>query len=186
MTEIQPASRAERPYIRQIYMEAFPREERKPFWLIRRHMRHGKMELLSVVNDGAPVGLAITATGRSVVLLDYFAIEAGRRDGGLGSAALAALLQRYEGKQFFLEIESTEIPSDNQAQRLSRKAFYLRNGLQDTGLRMSLFGVDMELLSSPAGLDWPACSSIYRLLYGPDYTDHVVLTGYGSAPGNCG
>lgn len=176
MPEVRPVPRGQLHWVREIYNEAFPQRERKPVWMIRRYQRQGKMELLAVCEGGGAVGMAIAAVTADTVLLDYFAIEAHLRDRGLGGGALAALLQRYAGKQFFLEIESTELPSENHAQCLARKAFYLRNGLQDTGLRMDLFGVPMELLASSADLDWPACQPIYRLLYGPQYARHVVLT----------
>ena len=184
MIELLPPAYAHMPFIREVYAEAFPKRERKPFWLIRHYMRSGRMELLSVCQDGAPVGLAVSAISDDTVLLDYFAIAASLRDQGLGGQAMAALLARYGDRQFFLEIESTELPCDNHEQCLSRKAFYLRNGLYDTGLRMRLFGVPMELLASTPDLDWPACTSIYRLLYGPAFSTHVVLepAGFSESP----
>lgn len=174
MIDLRPAGRAEMPFVRQVYLEAFPKSERKPMPLIRRYARQGLMELLVVCQQEQMAGIAIPAIWQDTVLLDYFAMDQHRRGGGLGSQAMAALLDRYDGKNLFLEIESTEVPCDNPEQRQSRKAFYLRNGLYDTGHRLRLFGVEMEVLANNAALPFEACAGVYRQLYGPRFASRAV------------
>ncbi len=151
--------------VRRLYGRAFPASEKKPFWLIRKKCRDGLAEML-VIENGDFAGLAITALYGDYVLLDYFAVHDKKRGSGIGSEAIKLLCDRYGGKKFFLEIESTKIPSDNMKQRESRKRFYLRNGLVETGMEISLFGVRMEVLSNGCGLTYDEYTSLYRETYG--------------------
>lgn len=172
--------------IHRLYKEAFPPEERKPFLLIRRKCWEGVTEMLSIEDEnGTFLGLAITMLDGDIVLLDYFAIDPGCREGGVGSAALVLLKERYEAKRFLLEIENTamesiapaaakgfgngrqkESPEQIQKLRLRRKSFYLRNGMTPLPFLVNLFGVDMEVLSSGCSVTFAEYRAVYEHVYG--------------------
>ena len=95
---------------------------------------------------------------------------------GYGTEALLLLRELYSDRQFFLEIEEPEEKALNQADRLRRKKFYLQNGMEETGIRIVLFGVDMELLcAGKESLTFGKCERLYRELLGPMYTEMVKL-----------
>ena len=94
--------------IEKLYLEAFPKSERKPFDLMLRKQTEGKMEILSIEEENAFLGLAILAFDKDIVLLDYFAISPDFRGQGVGSRAIQALQKIYRGKRFVLEIETTK------------------------------------------------------------------------------
>lgn len=162
-------------FILDLYQQAFPEAERKPFSLIERKTAMGSMEILAIKEENKRVGLAITAEEDSLVVLDYFAITEEWRGQGAGSEALMLLQALYEDKQFFLEIEEPDENAENQEQRLRRKAFYLKNGMLETGIRIRLFGINMEILATKAGLTYAQCEKLYRSLYGPMYQKVVQL-----------
>ncbi len=166
MLQIYPAKNEELPFLRRLYRAAFPAVERKPFSRIRKNVRQGLMELLVITEGEAPVGLAVTARAGGVVLIDYLAISGDCRGRGCGSSALKALTNRYPDCSLFLEIEAPDPSAENQQQRLARKAFYLRGGFVETGERVRLFGVEMELLSFPAAMRFADCLPLYRRMYG--------------------
>lgn len=58
--EIRAANGRELRKIKRIYLEAFPRTERKPFRMMKKKARQGAMELLSILDGGRIVGLAVT------------------------------------------------------------------------------------------------------------------------------
>lgn len=134
----------------RLYDSAFPEDEKKPIQLILDKRRTGQTEILAIVSDsGDFLGEAITLSDGDIALLDYFAISSELRGGGIGSKALALLLERFESSRLILEIESTLLENtENSAQRLARKSFYLRAGLKPEDYTVELFGVEMELLSS--------------------------------------
>ena len=151
-------------YLKGLYREAFPREERKPFWLIRRKVRQGVMGLWLLEEDG-PAGMASAIFAGERVLLDYFAIDARRRGQGLGSRALAELQGFCQGRTLLLEIEALEAGAQNYDQRVRRKRFYLKNGMEETGLVCSVFGNRMELLcwNCDTGIPFEEYREIYRV-----------------------
>ena len=60
--------------IEDLYLRAFPKAERKPFSLMVKKQLEGTMEILSIEEENAFLGLAIFAHDKDIALLDYFAI----------------------------------------------------------------------------------------------------------------
>lgn len=162
--------------IRALYKQAFPRAERKPFFLMLKKQREGFIEILSIEDEkGEFVGLAIMVLYCDLALLDYFAILPEKREGGIGSAAFQLLKKRYGDKKFFLEIESPEVESDNTEQRIRRKAFYLKNGMTILPFMVKLFGVEMEILTDNCSLDFQEYYGIYQDIFGRVVSRNVRL-----------
>ncbi|MCD7766745.1 MAG: GNAT family N-acetyltransferase [Lachnospiraceae bacterium] len=156
-------------FILDLYQRAFPDNERKPFSLIERKASMGEMEILLIREERKRIGFAVVAYAEHLVLLDYFAIDERWRDQGYGSMALELLEGLYSDRQMFLEIEKAGVSL--LAGR--RKAFYLRNGMQETGIDVEMFGVKMELLSTLPGLTFEECESVYRSIYGALYRNVI-------------
>ncbi len=173
--ELSNAGSLDLKYIRDLYRISFPDVERKPFSLIERKAAMGTMEILMMSEGGERMGLAITASDGELVLLDYFAVDPFKRGQGAGSEALQLLLALYNDRQFFLEIERPVDDAPNLEERILRKQFYLKNGMLETGIKIRLFGIPMELLTSRPGLTFEACRGMYRELYGPMYQKVVSL-----------
>lgn len=153
--------------IQRLYLEAFPAEEQKPFALLLKKRAEGLVEILSIESKGGVfLGLAIVVLYRDLALLDYFAIAPEQREGGVGSAAFQLLRQRYAGRRFFLEVESTGVEAANAAQRMRRKAFYLRNGMAETAMLVNLFGVEMEVLADACSVRFEEYQALYYDVFG--------------------
>lgn len=132
-----------------LYRSAFPKSERKPFWMIRRKKKLGESDVWYFREDGKFMGLATTVNDKDgKVLFDYFAVTGKDRGKGNGGKMLKLILKQYEGRDLFGEIELVDENAANNAERVRRKAFYLRHGLVALGVKVNLFGVDMELLSN--------------------------------------
>lgn len=134
--------------IENLYEETFPFEEKKPFDMIMKY--NGKtFELIAVETEenGEFLALVILLKYKDLLLIDYFATTKINRNKGLGTKILKMLLEKYKDKKIFLEIESTEIASDNIEERIKRKNFYLKNGFKKEDFYIDLFGIEMEILS---------------------------------------
>ncbi len=160
--------------IKKLYNEAFPANEKKPFWMIRMKHRKGAADVWVAENGGEFAGMAITMNGADLVLLDYFAVSTDKRSCGIGGEALKSLQREYEGRRFFLEIESIEEGAQTQAERERRKKFYLTNGMQELGVDVTLFGVDMELLGYNCGINFEEYRGLYFDTYGNWAAKNVV------------
>lgn len=142
------AEKEELLQIRRLYMQAFPKAERKPFAMIKQKVQKGSMDILAVRGENlALTGFAITLKYKDMVLIDYFAIAPEFRNRGVGSEALRLLREWYRDIRLFLEIEVVDPEAVNYEERRRRKQFYLRNGFSETGKFVSIFGVRMELMT---------------------------------------
>lgn len=163
-------------FILDLYQQSFPETERKPFSEIERKTAMGSMEMLIIKEKKRRVGFAITAVTEESVLLDYYAFSKEEQGKGYGSEILQLLKELYSEKLFFLEIEEPDEGAENQSERIRRKAFYLKNGMQETGIRIRLFGIPMEILAAQEDMTFEQCRKLYRFLYGPMYQKVVQLT----------
>lgn len=148
--------------IKKLYNSAFPKSEKKPFWLICKKQKQGITDIFYLEENNKFCGLAITILFKNIVLLDYFAIAKSSRCKGHGSEALIELQKYYGDKIFILEIESTKITAENQNERIRRKSFYKRNGMTETGIGINLFGVEMEVLSNGTDLTYDEYFEIHK------------------------
>ena len=159
--------------LRRLYGQAFPPQERKPFAVIRRMFREGKADVWCVLAQGKFAGLATTVNGEERILIDYFAVTEKCRGRGIGSGAMACLLNLYGHKGVFLEIESTQTPGPEAELRQKRKAFYVSCGLEPLHVHAKVFGVPMELLGIRCQLDFPGYRAFYRDNMSPWTADHL-------------
>lgn len=163
--------------LKKLYKTAFPRSERKPFGLILKNRREGKAEILAAVDQsGAFCGLAISFFSEGLVLLAYFAVLPALRGQGIGAALLCALRERYAEQKFFLEIERADREDDPSGLKARRKAFYLRNGMSETGLFVRLFGVELEILSDRCAVSFEEYFRVYLEVSGKIAEKNVLLS----------
>ena len=137
-----------------LYEEAFPAEEKKPISLMEHLAEKGQMELFAVTDQDEFVGLAFNMMDGNTALLDYFAVSPEKRNGGYGSKSLKLLLERFRSNKYIFEIEMQDEKAENAQDRKRRKAFYLRNGLKETGLFAHVYGTDFELLTPDGSLTY--------------------------------
>lgn len=160
-----------KPYKEQVYKlyeAAFPKEEKKPLPLLEAQAAEGKMELLAVVEDGEFIGLAMNMLAKDAALLDYFAIDEGKRSGGYGGRAVRLLQERFAGKPYIFEVEMPDESADNAEQRKRRMAFYLRNGLKETGVYVRAYETEFHLLTPQGHITYEKYVEVLREIMGED------------------
>ena len=152
--------------IKRLYRRAFPRCERKPWIMISQMQNKGDVDVWYFQSGGEFLGLAITACDEKTVLLDYFAVSKKLRGRGYGTKMLKALIAQYSGKTLILEIEKPYPNGKDYLNKQKRKSFYLNAGLIPLMVSIRLFGVDMELMGTAAGIDYAAYRSFYFNKFG--------------------
>ena len=157
--------------ILEIYTEAFPKEERKPFQIICEHNRIGKAELSCVLIDGDVSGMVHTYLFDGFAMVDYFAIHKDKRNLGAGTRVIDLIRKKSKGYKIYLEIEDATI-GEMQARRLE---FYKRCGLCEVGTYVNLFGVDMELLAfDDFKVTFPEYFALYSYMGGEEFAKRNV------------
>lgn len=118
--------------IKQLYLTAFPEDERAPFLTLAVRSRRANVDWLGIFDGDICVGFFYNVLYKEdLAYIFYFAIEENLRGCGYGSAAMSALKREYAGKRLFLAMEEMDEAAENFAQRVSRKEFYEFNGFRD-------------------------------------------------------
>jgi hypothetical protein len=79
----------------------------------------------------------------------------------------------YAGQGFFVEIESPFEDVPDKQDRLRRRAFYRRCGLEPLAVMAVVFGVKMELLGRDCALDFDGYQTFYRENYSDYAAQHL-------------
>ena len=151
-----------------LYDKAFPAQEKKPLQIMENLIADNRMEMLAMVDEDEFVGLAINLidTEQNRALLDYYAIVPEKRSGGYGSKGLEVLLDRFKNQKYIFEIETQDEKAENAEERKRRKAFYLRNGLKETGLFVNAYNTDFEILTPDGELTfWEYVDFLREVMY---------------------
>ncbi len=147
----------------------FPPNELKPLPLLLTLMQQGINSIWLATAEDAFVGYAVLAAGPNprVLLLDYLAVDAARRDQGWGSLILQTLQRQWRDCTLLIESEhpSGEHNRAEYQKRSRRIAFYRRAGAQLSGVRSLLFGVDYDLLQLGTTLSPESLRREYLALY---------------------
>ena len=174
--------------IREIYRERvkhdFPDNEVKSLARIEKTLRDGRYLCYGVKAGGAILAYAFFVLTEDVYLLDYFAVKKELRGTGIGSSFLKELGSSCFRKAacVLLEVDDPAFAGCEKEKTVCerRLAFYLRNGLLDTGARACTFGADFLILEFPIGKTHSRAeagvlySRIYRSILPKRIFEHMV------------
>ena len=154
------ADAAAKKRLKKMYLEAFPAEERAPFWRLWRRAAQGHAEFWCLADGREPVGMAYIIRDQRLAYLFYLAIDRSMRGRGYGTAALDALRGKYAGSRLFLALEAPDLSAPNCAERVRRHEFYRRCGLEDLPHRIK----EMSVVFNVMGIGGPVQPEEYRSL----------------------
>lgn len=144
--------------VKKLYHQAFPKEERIPWWLLALNSRRKDIDLTAWLEDGNFCGLTASVTVNKQHFILFLAVAEHCRDRGCGSAILKAVTNAYDSVT--LNVEPLDPAAENYAQRQRRFAFYQRNGFYDTGYHVWEVGGMFRVLSTRTQLD-PAVYKVF-------------------------
>lgn len=157
-----------------LYRSAFPKAERRPFSTIYSMSKTGKIDVWYFEENDKFAGLATTINGDGeLTLLDYFAVSKKNRDKGWGSKMIPQIIEKYQGRNLFGEIEALDPHADNYEDRKRRKQFYLRLGLVPRNIYVSFFGVEMEILTTGYPMTYQEYEDFYRDNLGEKFAENL-------------
>lgn len=182
--EIRELTLEEMQEIYNTHMEKdFPPSELRPFESIRQLTGAGLYRSFGCFEDGLAgyATFAIAAQGPGL-LLDYLAVDAGRRGQGIGSRFLPGLrgLGGPLGAGYFLieveSLESAQTPAQTE-ERARRIQFYKGCGCRETRVYSHLFGVEYQILILPLEGQAPSDSQAEAALQNVYHTIVPPLVG---------
>ena len=130
-----------------VFREAFPPEELKPLFVIRKMRAEGQYDTIGLFRDGKALGYICCWLDGKYVLIDYLCVAKDNRNGGLG-AKIIELIQRFypAGTVFIGEVEAPT--GDEETDRIihRRLGFYARCGAKPMSYDCALFGVHYKTI----------------------------------------
>ena len=128
---------AENNSLKQLYDSAFPEEEQMLPYNQLIHIRNFlDLDYTAYYDNDILVGMTMVFILPRYNFGAYFAVREDLRGKGYGKKILTALLEKYsKGKPFIVGAQSPlQTNASNLDIRKRRHAFYLREGLRDTGI----------------------------------------------------
>lgn len=147
MMKIKYADKNDWKEIKEIYLEAFPKSERKPFFVIKHSIKKGKTKILIATEDNYLQGFVMVIPYRDMVMVDYLAISSKIRSRGVGSKIMQEICRQFSNKKIVLLIERLEDHAENKEQRIMRRKFYFKNGFTSSGIFINGYSGNMEILN---------------------------------------
>lgn len=125
------------------------------------HQENGKEDMISYC-------FLASSDMRDAVLLDYFAVSGEMRGMGYGSRCFYMLKEEIQKKNLgnlILEVENPRYGRDEKEKDLRRRriAFYIRNGMTLTHLRIFLYDVEYLVMTADSGQMFQAAEQIYHV-----------------------
>lgn len=175
-----PLNEEELKRLRQMYIESFPPEERRPWEQLLGKMNEA-FALRLLRYRGCPCGFLSLWRLRHAVFVEHFVISPAVRGQGVGSAAMKSLLTEPRDCPLILEIEPRELSPE--ARR--RQEFYERLGLTllpypyiQPPYIAGTMGVRLRLMSChplPETQIQPIIDELHRVVYRTNAPTHVSI-----------
>lgn len=153
---------------KEIYLEAFPKAERVPLFLLKRTAKTPRADCFVFFEDGTsePVahangeravfnqrggrsaaGIAYFCHGEGFTYLFFLAVRKDARGKNYGSQILQTAREVFPRRRICLNIEELNTTAADYAMRARRKKFYERNGFAPCGYKVIENKVVFEMLS---------------------------------------
>lgn len=153
---------ADLPLVEALAKEAFPPEEYlAPRKLIAMSLG-GEVDFWALYDGEIFVGFTVISLYRDMCYLFFLAIDPQHRSRGYGGKTLRLLDELYPGKQQVVDFEMIDEAAPNNAQRIARKAFYIRNGYKETGKFISYLGIDYEIFCKQEQFDFDSFQQMMK------------------------
>ena len=92
--------------IEKLYLEAFPKDERFPFWILEECSKENNSDLYAVIDNDKFIGMCYIVNCVNAYYLMYLAVELNLRNKNYGSKILSDLIEKYQ--LLFLSIDEPE------------------------------------------------------------------------------
>ncbi len=160
----------------QINDEAFPLSERMSFDEIFEFASDTNTDVLGIYDGKKPIGFVVLLKNKECGYIYFLAIDSHVRSKDYGSMAIQKLLEVYSDLQLVLDFEVLDENAENNAQRIRRKNFYLRNGFHETGNYTMLCEGRFEVVCSGGELRKAALKDLLCIIHAhrPEFPDVLI------------
>jgi len=132
--------------VKDLLFHSFPPNEQIPIQFLLWRAKKDFIDFIAFYDQDVFVGFTYLITDEDLTFILYLAIKDDMRSKGYGKMIVSKIKDMYPNNRIILNIEAIDEAADNYEQRVMRKAFYLRNGFQQTNLLLKDSGFLYEVL----------------------------------------
>ena len=133
--------------VRQLYNSAFPSNERVSLDFLLWRCKKPNVNFWAFYDNNEFIGICYFITNQNKTYIFYLATTEVSRGKGYGSKILDIIKEQDANSTIFLSIEEVDEKYENYNERVSRLAFYARNGFVANDFKVIEFGITFDILS---------------------------------------
>ena len=160
--------------ISDLFLEAFPENERPPLNIFLKSLKQKEITLLAFYDEDIFIGFTYLAIHKDICCLYFFAVDKDHRHQGYGGQIIESLKKEYKDYVLMLCYEEVDSKYENYEERVSRKAFYYKHGFKDNKIKTNEYGVIYETAYIGSHyVSFVDYFTIFRLVFGPGHEAYV-------------
>ena len=161
--------------VSDLYLSAFPSDERPPLEIFLNSLKQKEITLLAFYQDETFIGFAYLAIHKDICCLFFFAVNASYRHQGYGGQIIEILKKDYQDYVLMLCYEEVDSKYENYEERVSRKNFYLSHGFKNNIIKTNEYGVIYETAYIGSHLvSFSKYLEIFKMVFGPGHDKYVL------------
>lgn len=133
--------------IKKLYILAFPKNERIPFFIYRKKSTKNNSKLFAITDNDKFIGFISVENYLDITCIMYLAITEKYRKFGYGTKVLNEIKNIYNNQRIVLIVEKEDTTCANNHIRIKRKHFYKKNGFSENEFIVKEGGVIFSPLS---------------------------------------
>ena len=161
--------------VSELFLEAFPEDERPPLEIFLDSLKKKEITLLTFYDDEKFIGFAYLAIHQDICCIYFLAVSSKYRHCGYGGQILESIKQNYKDYVIMLCYEEVNPEYQNYEQRVLRKAFYRSHGFIDNKIKTNEYGVIYETAYIGSHrVSFSSYLEIFKLVFGPGHEKYVT------------
>ena len=160
--------------VSDLYLSAFPEDERPPLDIFLKSLKQKEITLLTFYQDEAFIGFAYLAIHKDICCLFFFAVNASYRHQGYGGQIIEILKKDYKDYVLMVCYEEVNPKYQNYEERVLRKEFYYHHGFTNNIIKTNEYGVIYETAYIGSHfVSFIDYFTIFKLVFGPGHEAYV-------------
>ena len=171
---IYQGTKKEEKEISELFLEAFPEDERPPLSIFLNSLKKQEITMLTFYDDETFIGFAYLAFHQDVCAIFFLAVSRPYRHLGYGGQILEIIKRDYHDYVLMLCYEEVNQKYQNYEERVSRKAFYRHHRFIDNKMKTNEYGVIYETAYIGSHLvSFASYFEIFKLVFGEGHETYV-------------
>ena len=165
----------EKQEVSDLFLEAFPEDERPPLFVFLNSLKKKEITLLTFYDNETFIGFAYLAIHNDICCIYFLAVSAPYRHQGYGGQILEIIKQEYKDFVIMLCYEEVDPKYENYEERVLRKNFYRSHGFIDNKIKTNEYGVIYETAYIGSHIvSFSNYLEIFKLVFGPNQDGFVT------------